>query len=51
MITICVENQIARGVIKAESKAYQIKARLLGGAGLPAMSKRDCEEWYNSLKA
>lgn len=46
MITACVENQIERGVIRPESKATQIKARLNGMYGIKAMSKAECLEWY-----
>lgn len=46
IITKCVENQIERGIIKAENKKIQIKSRLNGQF---AMSKSDCENWYNSL--
>lgn len=46
MITACVENQIERGVIRPESKALQIKARLNGMYGFKAMSKAECLEWY-----
>lgn len=46
LITACVENQIERGVIPSESKAFQIKARLSGMGGLKAMSKAECLEWY-----
>ena len=30
MITACVEDKIARGIVKAENKAMQIKKRLTG---------------------
>lgn len=46
MITKCVENQIERGIVKPERKAFQIKSRLVGQF---AMSKRECEEWYESV--
>lgn len=49
MITKCVEDQIERGIIKAENKNYHIKVRLKGGNGLRAMSKMDCEDWYNQV--
>ena len=41
MITACVENQIARGIVKAENKAKQIKVRLFGNGYIKAMSKID----------
>jgi hypothetical protein len=49
MITKCVEEQIARGIIKVESKALQIKVRLNGGYGIKAMSKEQCQNWYNEV--
>lgn len=51
MITACVENQIARGIVKAENKANQIKVRLFGNSYIKAMSKADCERWYNEVFA
>ena len=49
MITACVEDQIARGIIKAENKAMHIKMRLNGGGYIKAMSKAECESWYNAV--
>jgi hypothetical protein len=49
MITKCIEDQIARGIIKEEDKAFHIRARLKGYAGCPPMSKTRCEEWYESV--
>ena len=49
MITACVEDQIARGIVKAENKEKQIKWRLNGYGGIAAMSKADCESWYNKV--
>lgn len=46
MITACVEDQINRGIIKAESKEKQIKARLSGAI---KMSWNDCKEWFDSV--
>lgn len=51
MITKCVEDQIARGIVKAENKAMQIKARLNGCGCVKAMSKAECERWYNEVFA
>lgn len=51
MITACVENQIARGIVKAENKAKQIKVRLVGSGYIKAMSKAECERWYNEVFA
>ena len=47
LITACVEDQIKRGIVKAENKALQIKARLVGMYGVKAMSKTECQNWYN----
>lgn len=49
MITACVDNQIARGIVKAENRAMQINARLNGKGLARAMSKADCERWYNDV--
>ena len=49
MITACVEDQIARGIVKAENKAMQIKKRLVGSGYIKAMSKAECERWYNEV--
>lgn len=49
MITKCVEDQIKRGIVKEENKERQIKVRLNGGCGLPAMGKTECESWYNEI--
>lgn len=46
MITACVEDQIARGIIKADKKEKQIKARLTGSI---KMSWNDCQRWYNEV--
>ena len=49
MITACVEDQIARGIVKAENKSMQIKKRLVGSGYIKAMSKAECERWYNEV--
>ena len=49
MITKCVDEQISRGIVKAENRAMQIKARLNGRGYIKAMSKADCEKWYNEV--
>ena len=49
MITACVEDQIARGIVKAENKAMQIKKRLVDSGYIKAMSKAECERWYNEV--
>lgn len=49
MITKCVDNQIKRGIVNAENRAMQIKARLNGKGFVKAMSKTECEEWYNAV--
>ena len=46
LITKCVEDQIERGIINPENKAKHIKMRL---TGYFAMSKADCERWYNDV--
>ena len=46
MITACVDDQIKRGITKAENREMQIKARL---NGVFAMSKLECAEWYNAV--
>lgn len=46
MITICVEDQIKRGIVKAENKTMQINRRLKGTF---AMSKSECERWYKAV--
>lgn len=51
MITACVEDQITRGIVKAENKAMQIKNRLNGSGYIKAMSKAECEIWYNEVFA
>lgn len=49
MITICVESQIEKGIVKPENKEFQIKARLKGYAGCKPMSLRECQNWYNAV--
>lgn len=49
MITKCVEEQIKQGIVKEENKNFQIRARLNGMGYAKAMSKSDCERWYNAL--
>lgn len=46
MITACVNDQINRGMIKAENKARHIKSRLTGSH---KMSYAECEKWYNEV--
>lgn len=48
MITACVDDQIKRGIVKAENRTMQIKARL---TGCFKMSKTECELWYNEVFA
>ena len=45
---VIVNNQIERGIVKAENKAFQIKARLKGCGMLKAESWTDL---YNGAKA
>lgn len=49
MIEACVDDQIKRGVVKAENRAMQIRARLRGAGIVKAMSKAECEKWYNEV--
>ena len=49
LIAACVDNQIERGIVKAENRTNQIRYRLKGGAGLKAMSLSQCQSWYNSV--
>lgn len=49
MITACVDDQIARGIVKAENRVKQIKVRLNGSGYIKAMSKSDCENWYKEI--
>lgn len=46
MITACVEDQIKRGIVKAENKATQIKVRLTGSY---RMSWSECKRWYDEV--
>lgn len=46
MITACVNDQIARGIIETESKDKQIKARLTGAI---KMSWSDCKAWFDDV--
>ena len=46
LITACVDDQIKRGIVKAENRDMQIKKRLTGAF---AMGKADCERWYKSV--
>lgn len=48
MITACVEDQIKRGIVKAENKKMHIQNRLTGRF---SMSKSECESWYNAVFA
>lgn len=49
MISACIDDQIARGIIKPESRERQIRARLKGGAGLPPMGWHECSSWYENV--
>lgn len=48
MISYCVDDQIKRGIIKAEGRSRQINSRLTGAY---KMSKAECTRWYNEVKA
>ena len=43
LISVCVDDQIARGVIKAENRDMQISVRLNGRGLVKPMSKKDEE--------
>ena len=49
MISACVDDQIKRGIIKAENREMQIKARLKGFSCCKAMSYSECVTWYNAV--
>lgn len=49
MIAACVDWQIERGIVKPERRAFQIRCRLKGFGMAKAMSKAECEEWYNGI--
>lgn len=49
MITACVDDQIARGIVKAENRSMQIAVRLKGRGFVKAMSLAECERWYNAV--
>ena len=46
MISACVDDQIKRGIVKAENREMQIKMRL---KGYYAMSLAQCQNWYNQV--
>lgn len=46
MIAACVDDQIKRGIIKAENRKTQINARLIGWN---KMGYTACLNWYNSV--
>ena len=48
MISYCVDDQIRRGIIKAENRARHITLRLTGSH---KMSKAECTRWFNEVKA
>lgn len=49
MITICVDDQIKRGIVKPENRTMQINARLNGRGPFKAMSKAECIRWYEEV--
>lgn len=49
MITACVDDQIERKIIPAESRSKQIRWRLNGGCEMRKMGWMDCYEWYVSV--
>lgn len=46
MITACVDDQISRGIIKADNRGRQINSRLNGRF---RMGRDECERWYNEV--
>lgn len=46
MIEAIVNDQIERGIVKAEDRQMQVNARLKGCGALRPMSLRDCERAY-----
>ena len=48
MISYCVDDQIRRGIIKAENRAKHITSRL---TGFYKMSKAECTRGFNEVKA
>jgi len=47
MIEAIINDQIKRGIVKAENKQMQINARLKGCGALRPMSLRECKEAYD----
>lgn len=46
MIEACVDDQIKRGIVKAENREMQIKLRLTGNF---KMGWSDCKSWYDEV--
>lgn len=46
MITFCVEDQIKRGIVKAENRSKQICSRLSGSY---RMGWSECKRWYDEV--
>lgn len=49
MIAACIDDQITRGIVKAEQRELQIKWHLKGYAGCKGMSKSECQRWYDAM--
>lgn len=49
LITACVDDQIARGIVNPDNRNKQITWRLKGFAGVKAMTKAECESWYKAV--
>lgn len=49
MVAACVDEQIARGVVRPENRRRQIRARLRGDGIFRPMSLRECREWYEDV--
>ena len=48
MIEFCVNDQIARGIVKPEKRNVQVSMRLKGCGAAKPMSYSDCLAWYES---
>lgn len=49
MITACIDEQIKRGIVKAESREFQVKAHLKGMGASRPMSVTQCKDWYKAV--
>lgn len=49
MVTICVEDQIKRGVLPSEGKEKIINGWLKGAGGCKPISKSEAQRWYDRV--